>query len=276
MCFSAQADLAAGVFVTAVGVDALRRVRTPKELPLAALPLSLGIHQLIEAFVWWGLAGSVSRIAGDSAIWLYLAVAFVLPLWVPLAVREVEPSPSRKRLLALPVGVGALVTVILLEALVRGPVSAHVEGMHVSYLVDLPGGLVVGALYLATTCGALLLSSDRWIRAFGMMNLAAVGLLVWLTVGNLTSLWCVWAADHERGDRPVPARDGASARPRVRLSSPRRSRPPQSGALRRGPDHGAGAVDRRSRITTIATRSSRARRHAVPHPWLDVSLLVRG
>jgi Family of unknown function (DUF6629) len=194
MCFSAQADLAAGVFVTAVGVDALRRVRTPKELPLAALPLALGIHQLIEAFVWWGLAGSVSRIVGDAAIWLYLAVAFVLPLWVPIAVREVEPSPSRKRLLALPVGVGVLVTTILVEALVRGPVSAHIDGMHVSYLVDLPGGPVVGALYVATTCGALLLSTDRWIRAFGMVNLMAVGVLVWLVVGDLTSLWCVWAA----------------------------------------------------------------------------------
>ena len=72
--------------------------------------------------------------------------------------------------------------------------SAHIDGMHVSYLVDLPGGPVVGALYVATTCGALLLSTDRWIRAFGMVNLMAVGVLVWLVVGDLTSLWCVWAA----------------------------------------------------------------------------------
>ena len=27
-----------------------------------------------------------------------------------------------------------------------------------------------------------------------MSNLLAVVLLVWLTVGGLTSLWCVWAA----------------------------------------------------------------------------------
>ncbi len=57
MCFSADADLAAGVVVTVIGVDAIRRARTPKELPLAALPLLFGIHQLVEAFVWWGLAG---------------------------------------------------------------------------------------------------------------------------------------------------------------------------------------------------------------------------
>jgi hypothetical protein len=194
MCFSAQADLTAGVFVTAVGVDALRRVRSPKELPLATLPLVFGIHQLIETFVWLGLSGTVSGAVGDAAMWLYLAVAFILPLWVPLAVREVEPSPGRRRLLALPVAIGALVTLVMAEALIRGPVSAHIDGMHISYVVELPGGALIGVLYVVTTCGALLMSTDHWIRTFGWLNVVAVGVLVWLTVGDLTSLWCVWAA----------------------------------------------------------------------------------
>ena len=38
------------------------------------------------------------------------------------------------------------------------------------------------------------MASDRWIRDFGVSNLLAVGLLAWLTVGGLASLWCVWAA----------------------------------------------------------------------------------
>ena len=194
MCFSPEADLAVGVIVSAVGIDALRRVRSPRQLPLAALPLLFGVHQLVEAFVWWGLAGKVPAILGDTAIWLYLAVAFLLPLWVPLAVRGVEPSVRRRAIITVLAGIGLLVSLVFLGALVRGPVDAAVNGHHIAYSVDIAGGGAIGILYAVATCGALLLSSDRWIRSFGGSNVVAVVLLVWLTVGGLTSLWCVWAA----------------------------------------------------------------------------------
>ncbi|MGZ8623561.1 MAG: hypothetical protein ACXWYQ_05295, partial [Actinomycetota bacterium] len=51
-----------------------------------------------------------------------------------------------------------------------------------------------GVLDVIAACGALLASSDRLIRIFGVSNLVAVTMLAWLTVGGLTSLWCVWAA----------------------------------------------------------------------------------
>ena len=167
MCFSAEADLAAGVVVTVIGVDAIRR-RTPKELPLAALPLLFGIHQLVEAFVWWGLAGKV--------------------------VRGVEESRGRRAVITGFVGVGLVASLVLLGSIVWGPIHASVEGHHIEYSLFIPGGASISILYVIATCGALLMASDRWIRDFGVSNLLAVGLLVWLTVGGLTSLWCVWAA----------------------------------------------------------------------------------
>jgi len=51
MCFSAQADLVAGLVVMAIGVDAVRHVQAPRQLPIASLPLLLGGHLLIETFV---------------------------------------------------------------------------------------------------------------------------------------------------------------------------------------------------------------------------------
>ena len=57
----------------------------------------------------------------------------------------------------------------------------------------IPGGASISVLYVIATCGALLMASDRWIRDFGVSNLGG-RLLAWLTVGGLTSLWCVWAA----------------------------------------------------------------------------------
>ncbi len=194
MCFSPEADLAAGVIVTAVGIDSIGRARTPRELPLAALPLLFGVHQLVETFVWWGLAGRVPSALGDSAIWVYVAVAFLLPLWVPLAVRGVEPPGRRRWFITLLTGIGLVLSLVMLGAIVWGPVDAVADGHHIAYLIDLPLGGTLGILYAFTTCGALLLSSDRWIRSFGGSNVVAVVLLVWLTVGGLTSLWCVWAA----------------------------------------------------------------------------------
>ena len=117
MCFSADADLAAGVVVTVIGVDAIRRARTPKELPLAALPLLFGIHQLVEAFVWWGRGQGPSRV-GDAATWLDLVVAFALSFWVPFAVRGVEESCCRRTIITALVAVGLITSLVLLGSIV--------------------------------------------------------------------------------------------------------------------------------------------------------------
>ena len=88
MCFSAQADLVGGVVLGAIGIDTLRHVGQRREyLPLAALPLMLAGHQLVEAFVWWSLQGHLSDEVTEIATWLYLLFAFVvLPVYVPAAV----------------------------------------------------------------------------------------------------------------------------------------------------------------------------------------------
>lgn len=194
MCFSPEADLVAGVVVTAIGIDTIRRPHTPRELPLASLPLLFGVHQLIETFVWWGLSGKVPATLGDTATWIYLAIAFLLPIWVPLAVRGVEAARGRRLLITFLTGVGLVVSVVLLGSIIWGPVDAAVDHHHIAYAVQIPCGASIGTLYAVATCGALLLASDRWIRRFGVSNLVAVVVLVWLTVGGLTSLWCVWAA----------------------------------------------------------------------------------
>ena len=94
MCFSPQADIAGGLVITAIGVDAVRHIRQRREfIALAWLPLLLGAHQFIEAFVWLWLQGHVPRAAGQAALWAYVLIAFVvLPVLVPLAVIALEPT----------------------------------------------------------------------------------------------------------------------------------------------------------------------------------------
>jgi len=194
MCFSAEADLVAGVVVGGAGVDALRHVRHKREVALAALPLVFGAHQLTETLTWWGLDGHVSAGLGEAATWVYLVIAFALPVVVPLAVGSVERDPARRRLTAPFIALGAAVTVILLLELFTGPVSAEIEGLYVAYDVSLDYGGPLTALYVAATCGPLLLSSRRSVVVFGALNLAAVTVLAWLMATGVISLWCAWAA----------------------------------------------------------------------------------
>jgi hypothetical protein len=64
----------------------------------------LGAHQLIEAFVWWGVEGHVAHAIERLAPWLDLLIAFVvLPIFVPIAVLVLEPTAKRGRVASSPV-----------------------------------------------------------------------------------------------------------------------------------------------------------------------------
>jgi len=196
MCFSPQADLVGGLVLGVIGLDAARHVRKRRShLAFAALPFLLGAHQFDEAFVWWGLQGSVPASVGRLALWIYLLFAFVvLPTYVPLAVFGLEPRGPRRRTIAGFIALGLGVSGILLVAMVTGPVSGVLGDYHLGYSIGLPaGGLVVGA-YVAATCGSLIFSGYRKLAVFGLVNLLVVALLARLAIDGFASLWCAWAA----------------------------------------------------------------------------------
>ena len=195
MCFSPEMDVVAGVVIGSVGVDALRHVRHPRELPLASLPLALGVHQLTEAFVWWDLRGEVAASTGRTALWAYAAFAFVvLPLLVPVAVLAIEPDEMRRRRIVRLAVLGGLVAGVYADAMHGGPVTAAIQGRTIMYDTGVPHGGLVAALYMVATVGALLTSSHRRIALFGAANLLILPMLVVTASRALTSLWCMWAA----------------------------------------------------------------------------------
>jgi len=162
---------------------------------LAALPLLLGVHQLVEAFVWWGLQGHVNAGLGRVATWIYLLIAFVvLPVFVPLGVVLLEPRRRRRSAMLVFVVLGVAVSTVLLAAMVRGPAKAVLGHNHLSYSTDLRAGLVVVVAYVIATCGSLIVSSYHDVAVFGIVNLVAVAVIARLTIDGFASLWCGWAA----------------------------------------------------------------------------------
>lgn len=195
MCFSPEGDLVGGLVVTAIGLDACRHVRGRFDHRLlAAFPLLLGVHQLTETFVWWGLQGVVPLTVGRVAMWIYLIVAFVvLPILVPVVIMLLEPK-RRKWRIAPFLAIGVVVSGILLEAMVRRHPTVHLGAYHLSYTIGLQHGIVIIGLYIVATCGSLLASGFRDIVYFGLVNVAAVVILARLSADGFASLWCFYAA----------------------------------------------------------------------------------
>jgi hypothetical protein len=195
VCFSFEADLIAGVAISAAGVDALRHPERPGEVPLAVLPLTFGIHHLVEAVIWLEADGRVGSSLGGAATWVYLAFALVvLPWYVPVAVRAAEPDGARRGAMAAAGALGALVAGVLGVELVRGPVEAVAADLHIDYRIDLTWGAWVAAAYVLAVTLPLLASSRRLLRWYGIVNLPVVALVAWLDAEGFVSLWCAWAA----------------------------------------------------------------------------------
>ncbi|WP_344360448.1 DUF6629 family protein [Streptomyces gobitricini] len=188
MCWNATADLVAGTVIATVGAVCVARARDVRELPLAALPLLLGAHQIVEAAVWDADGGS----GAATQAWAVIALP-LLPLWVPLGVLLVTPPGGRARL-AVPAAVGLVTAAALAYRLALRPVTAHIRGRTIGYVLDLPyAPLFVGG-YLLATIGALLLAGDRLLRLLGAVVAAGAALCLVLWRTEFISTWCAFAA----------------------------------------------------------------------------------
>ena len=196
MCFSPLGDLVGGAVVVAIGVDACRHVKGRSEnLAIATFPLLLGLHQIDETFVWWGLQGHVPRDIGNAAMWIYLVFALVvLPPLVPFLLAIFEPSRRRRRRYVPFLLLGLVVSGVILEAMLVGHPVARLGTFHVAYSIGLRHGIPIIGLYILATCGSLLVSGSRALVWFGVANVLAIIALALLCADGFTSLWCFYAA----------------------------------------------------------------------------------
>ncbi|WP_329444817.1 DUF6629 family protein [Streptomyces canus] len=188
MCWSATADLVAGTAIASVGAVCVARTRRAGDLPLAALPLLLGAHQLVEARIWHTGGGT----GAATVAWAVIALP-LLAVWVPVGVWCAVPRRTGRRVTAV-VAVGVVTAAFLAHALATHPVRAEIRGHTMAYVIGLPHAEQLVAGYLVATVGALLLSGDRRLTALGVLT--GVGALVCWLLWRLefVSTWCALAA----------------------------------------------------------------------------------
>lgn len=198
MCWSATADLAAGCVIAAFGAVSLVCVRRARDLPLAAVPLLLGAHQLIEAVVWreaQDAGGGAAHAVGGAAVTLWAVIAFpLLPAFVPLAVLSAASRWSRLRLLPF-AAIGLASSAVLGHVLASGPVTAVPVGHTMRYGIrPIPLGVLVVTGYLVATAGSLLVSDQPEIRALGLVTAVGAAVCFALWRAAFVSTWCALAA----------------------------------------------------------------------------------
>jgi hypothetical protein len=195
VCFSATASFVAGGIIGAVGIATLIHVRQPRAIPFAALPLLFALHQFIEGFVWLGLEGRIGPVATGHFVFMFIIYAKgILPLLIPLSVTLMEPAGWRRNATTALTILGAILCGWVVWAVITYGSSADVAHHSIHYHNRRTGGLSIRAIYVLTTCGALLLSSHRVVRWFGILNVAGLCVVFLVKGYAFASVWCFYAA----------------------------------------------------------------------------------
>ena len=195
MCFSPTASFIASGVIGTIGLATLRQVREPRTLLFAAVPLLFAFHQLCEGFVWLGLEGRIGKLALDHVAFLFMIYAQgILPLLMPIAVVLMEPAGWRRRTILVLASIGAIACVWDIVGLVAWPSRTFIQCHSIAYRNPLTGNFLISCLYILATCGALLLSTHRVVRWYGLLNVIGLSITELVREFAFASVWCFYAA----------------------------------------------------------------------------------
>jgi hypothetical protein len=195
MCFSASASFVASGVIGSIGIATLRHVREPRALLFGSVPMLFAFHQFSEGLVWLGLEGRIGKPGLDHLAFLFTLYAQgILPFLMPLAVALMEPAGWRRQIILGLTGIGALVCAWDATGLIFFPSQVFIAQNSIAYRNPLTGNFAISLLYILATCGALLLSSHRVVRAYGVFNVVGLSIVEIVKGYAFASVWCFYAA----------------------------------------------------------------------------------
>lgn len=200
MCFSATTSLAAGTILCATGAVALKKAKTPPLKLFALTPLFFGVQQLSEAVVWFALNNPTNEWAASSlsaAVYSFLFFAWVLwPCFIPLFMLRLEKDVQRKKVLKYLLGIGIIVSSILIYVLINYEVWAVIENYHIRYdrNITSPYLWIFGIFYILPTVFSNFVSSVKWMGWLGVLNLLSYAISKVAFSGYIISVWCFFGA----------------------------------------------------------------------------------
>lgn len=215
MCFSATASFTMAAGLGAVGVYTQALATGPRSRVLAAFPLLFSIQQLIEGVIWLALDGVFGTVSDGALRGLasgFLIFAFVLwPIITPIATGLIEPSQRRRQFMLVLAGVGGLVGLYLLVALIRFEYLPAAALGHITYKAEINHPLWLELAYAAAVLIPLIIASFRPVMIFGLVVWLGAAVSYFNLEMGRASVWCFFAAGasviliwHFRTERSKP------------------------------------------------------------------------
>jgi hypothetical protein len=195
MCFSVGASFGAGVILATIGVASIKKCKSARMAPFAAIPVIFSIQQLTEGFLWLSLTNPAFAPMENATTYLFLFIAQVIwPFWVPMSVMLAEQKIklSQQILTAL----GILVSAYLLICLLTYEVHAENTGYHIAYIQNYPHWLrnYAGGLYLLVTIAPPFISVLKRMWSLGFAILISYVITAIFYNDYIVSVWCFFAA----------------------------------------------------------------------------------
>ena len=118
----------------------------------------------------------------------------ILPFLMPLAIRLMEPPGWRQKAITALTVLGALVCAWMIFGLIFFESQCFVEQHSIAYRNPLTGNFAVSVLYVIATCGAMVLSTHRVVRMYGVLNIVGLTIAELVKQYAFASVWCFYAA----------------------------------------------------------------------------------
>jgi hypothetical protein len=195
MCFSPTASFVAAGLTGTCGVIALSRANSPREWPLAAVPLLFSFQQSIEGSLWLSLESNPNGAMASALPLAFLIFAEVFwPAYVPTTIFLTEPNAKHRHLMLVCLAVGLAVSTYLLWWILTHEHRAAIIDDHIVYFTEARHSDGLGLAYLAATGLPGMLSSRRSILTVGSITLVG-SLVAYLFYWEaFVSVWCFFAA----------------------------------------------------------------------------------
>ena len=197
MCFSVGASFAGGVVLSAVGVATVKKAKRPDQRLFATIPILFGFQQFAEGMLWVTLKSGEYDLLQNTASYVFLIMALIIwPVMLPLSLWCMEEVKKRKKILAILMVTGGIVSLFFAFCLISYNVTPQINGFHIRYIAEFPQALVDIAyfFYGVSTIAPLFVSSVRRMWLFGILIMVSYLVTVIFFSHYLTSVWCFFAA----------------------------------------------------------------------------------